>query len=100
MAQAADSAIGFYSAAKAPDLTVAPPDDGFLAELDAWQASPAGIAAAQVFSIGSIIAGLCQLAATPSGLGLLAGELAALELAAAEIDQLLSRINNGREVAP
>ena len=100
MAQAADSRIGFRTAAKVrhPD-TLPPPDDNSLAELHAWQASPAGMAAAQIFSLGSTIADLQQLAANPVGLRLLAAELPSLELIQAEIARLIARLRATRELA-
>ena len=99
MAQAADSRIGFRSAAKARDPGLAPLSDSSLAELHAWQASPAGLAAAQIFGLGSIIADLQQLAVNPVGLRLLAAELPELDLIQAEIANLMSHLRAARERA-
>ena len=100
MAQATDSPIGFRTAAKVryPD-TPPSPDDRSLAELHAWQASPAGMAASRIFSLGSTITDLQQLAASPVGLRLLAAELPDLELIHADIAQLISRLRATRELA-
>ena len=100
MAQAADSRIGFRTAAKVrcPD-TSPPPADNSLAELHAWQAGPAGLAEAQIFSLGSTIADLTRLAASPSGMRLLIAALADLELIHIELGQLLSRLHAAQEIA-
>lgn len=99
MAQAADSPIGFHPAAKAADPEPCPPDDSSLAELLAWQASPAGMTASQIFSLGSTIAALERLAATPLGLRLLVAELADLELIQTQITRLISEVRATRELA-
>jgi hypothetical protein len=96
MAQAADSPIGFHSTAKVPHPGSSQPADGSLADLHACQASPAGLAAAQIFSLVSIISDLNKLAASPLGLRLLFSELPGLKSAVTEIDQLLSRIYGAR----
>ena len=99
MAQAADSPIGFRSAAKVPAPGTSPPDHSSLAELHAWQASPAGMAATQIFTLRSTLADLQQLAANPPGLHLLAAELLELELIQAEIVNLISQLRAPREIA-
>jgi hypothetical protein len=70
--------------------------DSSLADLHAWQASPAGLAAAQIFSLVSTISDLNKLATSPLGCRLLFSELPGLKSAATEIDQLLSRIYGAR----
>jgi hypothetical protein len=99
MAQAADSPIGFRSAAKVRVPGICLPDDGSLAGLHAWQASSAGLAQAQIFSLGSTIADLTRLAASPPALRLLIAELPNLELVYLEIAQLISRLRATRERA-
>lgn len=99
MAQAADSPIGFRSPAKVPDFEPVPPGDSSLAELYAWQASPAGMAAAEIFSLVSTTSDLKRLAASPFGFRLLAAELPDLELALADISQLISQLRATRELA-
>jgi hypothetical protein len=96
MAQAADSPIGFHSTAKGPHPGSFQPADSSLADLHAWQASPAGLAAAQIFSLVSTISDLDKLAASPLGCRLLFRELPGLKSAATAIDQLLSRIHGAR----
>jgi hypothetical protein len=98
MAQAADSRSGFRTAAKDRVPSICLPDDGSLAELHAWQASPAGLAAAQIFSLGSTIADLARLAKSPPALRLLIAELPNLELVYLEIGQLISRLRDAREL--
>jgi hypothetical protein len=98
MAQATDSRIGFHATAKVRLRGICPLDDGSLAELHAWQASPAGLAEAQIFSLGSTIADLTRLAASPPALRLLIAELPNLELVHLEIGQLISRLYAAREL--
>jgi hypothetical protein len=97
MAQAADSPIGFRSAAKDPD-PLRPGDDA-LAELQAWQASPAGMVEADIFRLASTISDLERLGATPLGLRLLVAELPDLELIQTEITRLVSELRAIREIA-
>jgi hypothetical protein len=98
MAQAADSRIGFRNAAKVRVPGLCLPDDGSPAELHAWQASPSGLVEAQIFTLGSTIADLTRLAASPPALRLLIAELPNLELVHLEIAQLISRLHAAREV--
>jgi hypothetical protein len=97
MAQAADSPIGFRPAAKV--TASGPLGDSSPAELHAWQASPAGMAAAEIFSLGSTVADLQRLAANPLGSRCLAPELPGLELIQTEITRLISEVRATREIA-
>jgi hypothetical protein len=99
MAQAADSPTGFQSPAKVPDLDTCLPGDGPLAELHAWQASTAGLIESELFSLGSTVADLKRLAATPPlGLRLLVVELPDLELIQTEITRLISEVRATRDI--
>ena len=96
MAQAADSRIGFHPPATVPDHGTSPPGDTFLAELHAWQASPAGMIASHVAGLGATTADLKRLAAKSIGLRLLARELPDLKLIQAEIGQLIAKLHRNR----
>ena len=99
MAQAADSPIGFDSRAKVPDPAIASSGESVLAEVQAWQDSPAGMIASAVAGLGAITADLKRLAARPLGLRLLAPELPDLEVIATEIGDLIGKLRRHRGIA-
>jgi hypothetical protein len=98
MAQAADSPIGFPLASKDPQPGISLSGDISLAELHAWQASPAGMIAAHMAALVSTVEELKNLSASPLGC-LLGAELPDLELVHTEIGQLISRIHRARGIA-
>jgi hypothetical protein len=96
MAQATDSPIGFLPPATVSVPEIPAGDDRCLEELHAWQASPAGLIEAGLFSLGSTVSDLTRFAESPVGFRVLAIELTALELVQAEIGHLIGRLHRPR----